>query len=113
LEQVHASDFFFLTSSDEGSPNIIKEVMVLGTYFFSTSCGDVPHHLRNYPQAGELIELQCKKTINQLRSHCPQKLNFNENFLRIFGSENQISQVWEVYQFALKKSTQQPLQRNL
>jgi hypothetical protein len=109
LENLHASDFFFLTSSDEGSPNIIKEALVLGTYFFSTDCGDVSTHLQNYPQAGELIDLDVEKTIHQLRAHRPQKMKLNEEFLNFYGSKNQSNRVFNVYKLALANSTQQPL----
>jgi glycosyltransferase involved in cell wall biosynthesis len=105
LENVHASDFFFLTSTDEGSPNIIKEALVLGTYFFSTNCGDVAKHLEKYPESGELITLKIEETILQLRSNRPHSLGLNEEFLKVFGSENQANRVWEVYQAAMKQST--------
>ena len=85
---INACDFLILTSDEEGSPNIIRECLVLNKPVFSVNVGDAALQLaglknsriidRNPAKAAEEIANTLKETyIDNTREKLKKRLNFD------------------------------------
>lgn len=87
---INACDFAILTSDEEGSPNIIREVLALNKPFFSVDVGDAAIQLqgltnsaiisRNPKEAAKVIlEYMERPYIDNTRITLQDKLDFSRN----------------------------------
>lgn len=86
---INACDFAILTSDEEGSPNIIREVLALNKPFFSVDVGDAATQLkgltnsaiisRNSSKAARtILEYMAKPYIDNTRVKLQEKLDFSK-----------------------------------
>lgn len=88
-DYINAADFAILTSDEEGSPNIIREVLALNKPFFSVNVGDASvqlHGLQNsriisrnpHEAALQILDSIKKPYIDYSRESMRESLDFNE-----------------------------------
>ena len=90
---IKKSDFFILSSTYEGLPNVLLEAIILKKYIISSDCPTGPKEILNHGKGGSLFKTgdpdDLKKKINEIYTNknlIEKKVNYSQKNLRRFDS---------------------------
>lgn len=99
---INACDFAILTSDEEGSPNIIREVLALNKPFFSVNVGDANKQLRGLVNSAIIDRdaLKASKTIQE-KLKLPYVDNTRENLRERLDFSVLCKNMVDIYEISL------------
>ena len=104
---LNATDIIILTSTQEGSPNVIKEAMACNRPIIATPVGDIPQLLKNVQGSTILPDFSPESLANAIKSQLNSQIASNGRdkiFEMKLDSESVARRIEEVYKSVSQKS---------